>query len=110
MKEIVRPFMPPRPADAPPEPDYAKPGVLEELATRAGLTPHEAFDTTWAYEYPDADTLGRALVAPAGIARLVGPDREQEVKDAITAGLARYRTPDGAYRLRNEFHSLLARA
>jgi SAM-dependent methyltransferase len=110
MKEIVRPFMPPRPADAPPEPDYAKPGVLEELATRAGLTPQEAFDTTWAYEYPDADTLGRALVAPAGIARLVGPDREQEVKDAITAGLARYRTPDGAYRLRNEFHSLLARA
>ena len=36
MKEIVRPFMPPRPADAPPEPDYSKPGVLEDLATRAG--------------------------------------------------------------------------
>ena len=88
MKEIVRPFMPPRPADAPPEPDYSKPGVLEDLATQAGLEPESAFDTTWAYEYPDEDTLRRALVAPAGIAVLVGPDREDEVKDAIGAGLA----------------------
>jgi len=110
MKEIVRPFMPPRPADAPPEPDYAKPGVLESIATEAGLDPGPAFDTTWSYEYADADTLRRALVAPAGIAVLVGPEREQEVKDAIVDGLAPYRTPDGGYRLQNAFHSLIARA
>ncbi|MCW3068047.1 MAG: class SAM-dependent methyltransferase [Solirubrobacterales bacterium] len=110
MKELVRPFMPPRPADAPPEPDYAKPGVLEDIATQAGLTPERAFDTTWAYEYPDDDTLRRALVAPAGIAVLVGPDHEQEVKDAILAGLVSHRTPDGGYRLRNEFRYLIARA
>ena len=60
MKEIVRPFMPPRPTDAPPEPDYAKPGVLEEIATHAGLEPESAFDTAWAVEYPDEDTLRRA--------------------------------------------------
>jgi len=110
MKEIVRPFMPPRPADALPEPDYARPGVLEDIAARAGLRPEEVFDTTWAYEFPDEDTLRRALVAPAGIAVLVGSDREQEVKDAIVAGLATYRTPDGGYRLQNEFHYLIARA
>jgi SAM-dependent methyltransferase len=110
MKEIVRPFMPPRPAGAPPEPDYSRPGVLEEIATQAGLEPENAFDTTWALEYPDEDTLRRALVAPAGIAFLVGPDREEEVKDAISAGLAPHRTPDGTYRLRNTFHYLIARA
>jgi hypothetical protein len=110
MKGIVRPFMPARPADAPPEPDYAKPGVLEEIASLAGLEPESAFDTTWALEYPDEDTLRRALVAPAGIAVLVGPDREDEVKDAISAGLVRHRTPDGGYRLRNTFHYLIARA
>jgi len=110
MKQIVRPFMPPRPADAPPEPDYSEPGVLEDLATQAGLTPESAFDTTWAYEYPDADTLRRALIAPAGIAVLVGPDREEEFKDAIVTGLAPYRTPEGGYRLHNEFHYLIARA
>jgi SAM-dependent methyltransferase len=110
MKELVRPFMPRRPADAPPEPDYSKPGVLEDIASEAGLTPEHAFDTTWAYEYPDDETLRRALVAPAGIAVLVGPDHEQELKNAIVAGLASHRTPEGGYRLQNEFHSLIARA
>src|SRR5215210_2245304 len=110
MKEIVRPFMPPRPPDAPPEPDYAKPGVLEELASQAGLEAESAFDTTWALEYTDEDKLRRALVAPAGIAVLVGPDWEEEVKDAISAGLAQHRTPDGSYRLHNTFHYLIARA
>jgi SAM-dependent methyltransferase len=109
MKEIVRPFMPPRPVDSPPEPDYAKPGVLEEIATQAGLEPGSAFDTTWAYEYPDEDTLRRALVAPAGIAVLVGPSREEEFKDAVVEGLSTHRAQDGSYRLQNEFHYLIAR-
>jgi SAM-dependent methyltransferase len=110
MKAIARPFFPPRPADAPPEPDYAAPGVLEELATRAGLTPEVAFDTTWAYDYEDDDALGRTMVAPAGIATIVGQEREDELRAAIVEGLARYRTPDGGYRLANEYHYLVARA
>lgn len=110
MKAIVRPFMPPRPADAPPELDYSRPGVLEDIATRAGLVPESAFDSTWSYEFADEETVRRALVAPAGIAVLVGPDREDEVKDTIVSGLAPYRTRDGSYRLQNTFHSLIARA
>ena len=110
MKAVARPFFPPRPADAPPEPDYSAPGVLEELATEAGLTPEDSFDTTWASEYPDAETLGRVLVAPAGIAVIVGPSREDELKAAIVEGLAPYRTQDGSYRLQNEYHFLIARA
>lgn len=110
MKEIARPFMPPRPADAPTEPDYAKPGVLEDLATQAGLSPERAFDTSWAFEFEDEATMHRALIAPAGLALLVGSDREPEFKDALSLGLARYRTPSGGYRLQNEFHLLIARA
>ena len=53
MKEIARPFLPPRPADAPLERDYSQPGVLEDIAARAGLEPQQAFDASWAYEYPD---------------------------------------------------------
>ena len=60
MKQIARPFLPPRPPDAPPDPDLSQPGALEALATQAGLTPESEFDTTWALEYPDAETLGRA--------------------------------------------------
>jgi SAM-dependent methyltransferase len=108
MKEIVRPFMPPRPVDAPAEPDYWRPGVLEELAAGVGLEPETAFDISWAYEYADDDALGRQMVAPAGIAALVG-DREDEVRQRIVDALESKRTPDG-YRLSNEFHYLIARA
>jgi SAM-dependent methyltransferase len=109
MKMVARPFLPPRPPDAPPDPDLSQPGALEALATQAGLTPESTFDTTWALEYADEETLGRALVAPAGLATLAGPDREEALKSAIVEGLAPYRAPDGSYRLSNEYHYLIAR-
>jgi SAM-dependent methyltransferase len=108
MKQLARPFLPPRPPDAPPEPDLSQPGALQAVATQAGLTPESEFDATWILEYPDAETLGRALVAVAGLAVLAGPEREQELQTAIVDGLAPYRTPDGSYRLSNEYHYLIA--
>jgi SAM-dependent methyltransferase len=110
MKQIARPFLPPRPPDAPPDPDLAQPGLLEALAIEAGLVPEGEFATTWAFEYPDEETLGRALVAVAGLALLAGPEREDELRHAIVDGLARYRSPDGSYRLQNEYRFLIARA
>src|SRR5215204_1644108 len=47
MKQVARPFLPPRPADAPPDPDLSRPGALEALATEAGLRPEGTFDTAW---------------------------------------------------------------
>jgi SAM-dependent methyltransferase len=110
MKEIARPFLPPRPAEAPIEPDYSRPGVLDRIARQAGLTPEQEFDTSWAFEFIDDETMTRALIAPAGLARLVGPEREPDFKRALIDGLAQYRTVDGAYRLQNELHYLIARA
>jgi SAM-dependent methyltransferase len=110
MKEIARPFLPPRPPDAPPDSDLSQPGSLETLATTADLTPVGDFDATWTLEYPDAETLGRAMVAVAGLALLAGPEHEHELEAAIVDGLAPFRTREGSYRLSNEFHYLLARA
>jgi SAM-dependent methyltransferase len=110
MKEIARPYFPPRPPDAPPEPDYARPGVLEDIATKAGLTPELAFDTSWSFEFPNEDDLTRALLAPGGLALLVGAEREGEFKQALIDGLAPYRAPDGTYRLSNQYHYMIARA
>jgi SAM-dependent methyltransferase len=110
MKQLARPFLPPRPADAPPDPDLSQPGALETLATQAGLTPESEFDAVWTLEYPDAETLGRAMIAVAGLAALAGPDREQELETAIVDGLAPYRASDGRYRFSNEYHYLIARA
>jgi hypothetical protein len=110
MKQIARPFLPPRPPDAPADPDLSQPGLLRDLATRAGLRPESEFDATWAYEYPDDATLGRALVAVAGLATLAGPERVEELQAAIVDGLGPFRGPDGRYRLSNEYHYLIAHA
>jgi SAM-dependent methyltransferase len=110
MKQVARPFLPPRPPDAPPDPDLSQPGLLEALASEAGLSPGEEFDVTWALEYPDVETLARAMVAVAGLAVLAGPEREDELRRAIVDGLAPYRRADGSYRLENEYHVLVARA
>jgi SAM-dependent methyltransferase len=110
MKVIARRFFPPRPADAPPEPEFGRPGVLEAMATEAGLTPEDAFELRWAYEFPDEETLGRAMVAPAGIAAVVGPSREEALRASIVEGLAPYRTPEGGYRLDNGYRTVIARA
>src|SRR5262245_1395935 len=110
MKEIARPFFPPRPPDAPADPDLSQPGLLRRVAVAAGLTPETEFDVSWAYEYPDDETLARALLAPAGLAVLAGPEREDEVRNAIVQGLAPFRGTRGGYRLENEFHILIARA
>jgi SAM-dependent methyltransferase len=110
MKQIARPFLPPRPPDAPPDPDLSQAGVLRALALEAGIAPEDELDTTWTLEYPDEETLGRALVAVAGLALLAGPEREDELRQAIVAGLAPYRGADGSYRLSNEYRILIARA
>jgi SAM-dependent methyltransferase len=110
MKVVVRPLLPAPPPGTPPQPELWRPGVLEGLAADAGLTPQSSFHTTWAYEYPDEEALVRGTLSPAGLAVLAGPERERAVGDAIVAALAPYRTPDGGYRLRNEFHCLVASA
>ncbi len=110
VKQIVRPFLPPRPPDAPADPDFSQPGTLQALAVEAGLRPEREFDTTTTSVYPDDETLGRAMVAVAGLAVIVGPERENELRAAILDGLAPFRTADGSYRLSNEFRFLIASA
>jgi hypothetical protein len=50
------------------------------------------------------------MLAPMGLGDLVGPAREGKVRQQIVDALASCRTPDGAYRLVNEFHVLIASA
>jgi SAM-dependent methyltransferase len=108
VKLVTRPFMPAPPPGAPAAPELWRPGVLEELAAAAWLRARCAFDVSYPVEYPDEQTLGRLLMAPMGIARLVGPAREEAVRTKIVEALAPRRGADGSYRLHNEFHYLVA--
>jgi SAM-dependent methyltransferase len=109
-KQVARRYAPPPPPDAPPPPKLWEPGVLERLATGAGLTPETAFDTGYAFEYHDNEMLTRLLTAPMGLAELAGPEREYMLRRELIEALAPYRAPDGSYQVNNEFHYLVARA
>jgi SAM-dependent methyltransferase len=110
MKNVARRYLPPPPASASPPPPLWQPGVLEGLATHAGLVPRTTFDISWSYAYPDDDTVTRALLSVGGIASIADPAEEADVRAEILEAVAPYRTPDGGYRLENEFHFLIASA
>ena len=110
MKVVARPLLPAPPQGAAPPPEFWKAGVLEEIATAAGLRPESTFDTCWSYEYPDEQALVRGMLAAGGLAMLAGPTREEAIGQAIVEALAPHRSPSGGYRLENEWHYLVARA
>jgi SAM-dependent methyltransferase len=110
MKRAIASVAPPGPPGVPPPPALWEPGVLEEMATAAGLTPVEAFDLAWAYAFAEEETLGRAMLSPGLVVELLGSVGEEAVRSAIVAALEPYRTPDGGYRLENEWHFVIARA
>ena len=110
MKVALRPFMPAPPPGTPPAPELWRPGVLEEIAAEAGLRPERAFDTSWAFEYPDEEALGRAMLSPGVVDLAVRAHGEDVVRAAIVEALAPYRTASGGYRLENEWHYVVARA
>jgi len=109
MKAAVTPFLPGGP-DVRTPPDFWKPGVLEGMASEAGLGPGPAFDTSWAFEYPDEESLLRGMLAAGGLAVVAEGVGGGVVEAAITSALEPYRTPEGGYRLDNEWHYLVARA
>lgn len=110
MKDAVFPLgAPPRPPAAPPPPLW-QPGVLEGIASEAGLTPQTTFSIAYAFAYPDRETLVRLLLAPAPVVAATLAVGEQRVQEAITESLAPFRRLDGSYRLDNEWRYLIATA
>jgi SAM-dependent methyltransferase len=109
MKAVLARFRPPPPPGRIDPATLWQPGVLEELAVQAGLIPDSAFDHRWAYEFADEASMSRAMLSAGGFGAIVG-DRKDEARDAVLEALAACRTPDGGYRISNEWHYLMARA
>jgi SAM-dependent methyltransferase len=109
MKAVLARFRPPPPADRLDPSTLWKPGVLEDLAVQAGLVPDAAFDDRFAYEYADEESMTRAMLSAGGFGAIVG-DRQDEARAAVLDALAVCRTPEGGYRIENDWHFLIARA
>ena len=108
MLAVVGPLLPSPPPSGPGGRALCEPGVLEDLATAAGLTALESGDVVFDFVYPDRETmlatqLSAGLVALA--ARIAG---EEKVRAEIVSALAPFQAADGSYRLENEWHYLIA--
>ena len=92
------------------EPPYWRFDMLESVAREAGLAPLESFYASWAYEFADDDAMLRAMLSAGSAVAAVEHAGRELVVEAILGALAQYRDRDGAYRLPNEWHYLVARA
>jgi SAM-dependent methyltransferase len=91
-------------------PPFWRPGVLEEMASAAGLTPERTFDCRWAFDYPDEPAMVRGMLAAGGAVVATRASGEERVRAAIVEALEPCRTATGGYRIANEWHFLVARA
>ncbi len=110
IKPIVRPYFPGADPNAPPPPDLAEPGVLEGIASAAGLEPKTTFDVSWAYVYRDDDELTRSLLSAAGVGDAAGEREDGRPSRPDRRRSRRSGRPDGSYALENEWHFLVAAA
>ena len=85
-------------------------GVLEEVASDAGLTVLEADFLAYEETFPDLDTMLRGVLAPPPMRRAAAAHGEETVREAIAAALADQVEPDGRVVLREEVRYLVAKA
>jgi SAM-dependent methyltransferase len=107
LPRALAPLRPQRTGAPPPTPFFQE-GVLEGIASDAGLVPRESFDVVSAFEYADEHEMLDVTLSPGAVVDAVNTSGEAAVSDAIRAAYEPFRTPAGGYRLENEWHYLIA--
>jgi ubiquinone/menaquinone biosynthesis C-methylase UbiE len=85
-------------------------GVLEGIATEAGLTPKDAGYVNVAEHYPNLETMVRGYIAAAPFVRATRAAGYEPVRAALTEALRPLKTPAGRYRLEDELRYVIATA
>ncbi len=85
------------------------PGVLETIATEAGLTPETTGDIASVFEYPNQEEMVRTMLSAGMVELAARTSGEEVVRAAIAESLAPFRTSTGSFRFENVWHYLIAR-
>lgn len=88
--------------------NYSDPGVLESIATAAGLEPRTTGDLVTAFEYADEETMVRTMTSAGMVVLAAHTSGEEAVHEAVLGAMAPFRRPAGSYRVENEWHWLIA--
>lgn len=101
-------LLPPPPPAAPGPFALSEPGALEALARDAGLTPDALVDVECTWLYADLETALRGLLSTGPAVRAVRRAGAAQVRRAVTASIAPFRTTQGGYQIENTFRLLVA--
>ena len=85
-----------------------EPGVIEGLLERAGLTTTEAGYITITEEHPDLGTVLREWMSVGPVRLAVHNSSEDAVQAALTEGLRSLESPDGTFRITDEYRYVIA--
>lgn len=84
-------------------------GMLEALATQAGLAPGDVVEVDSPWEYPDEQTLLRGMLSSGLAMRALQSLGEEVVREAVIKALAPFKTISGGYRLRHKFRYMFVK-
>lgn len=93
-----------------PEAGHSRTGVLEAIATEAGLTAETTGDIVSTFDYPDEEDMVKTMLSAGMVVLAARTSGEEAVRAAVLESLAPFRTSTGSFRLENEWHYLIARA
>lgn len=89
-------------------PDVGEPGVLEDVARQAGLSPERAEEVEVPYSFPDWAALERALLALAPAYEIDDATAARVIGEAVEERAERFRRPDGSYWCDNRWRYMIA--
>jgi SAM-dependent methyltransferase len=100
-------LLPPPPPGTPGPFALSVDGALEALVISAGMQPGKAKEIDIPWEYPDASTMLRGLLASGPGTRAIQLVGEDTAAEAILHALAPFKTASGGYRLNNKDRYML---
>ena len=111
MKDVIARFTPPPPPGRlDPTDAVAARACSRRSRTRGGPRPRARLRRSLGVRVRDEEALARGMMSAGGFGAIAGAEQQDAAREAIVEALAVCRTPDGGYRLENEWHYLIARA
>jgi SAM-dependent methyltransferase len=102
-------LLPPPPPGTPGPFALSEPGVMEDMLSKAGLKPGRAVDVDTPFEFKDDETGCRAMAASGPGIRAMRVAGRDQLRAALLAALAPFKTGSGSCRLDNKFRFVIAR-
>lgn len=103
-------FLPPPPQDNTGRKPLFSEGVLEDLASQAGLKPENVEEIKCSWDFEEEEEMLKGMLS-AGLATIaIQQAGEHTVREAIRKEIQRFKTPDGRIHLSNTFRCLVSRA